>query len=235
MPINQDKIVLSVETATRNSSLAILRGAETHVALWRGAADFSASDNLLLEIERLLLKAATSLSEVNLLAVTVGPGSFTGLRIGLSIVKGLAAAREIPVIGVPTLRAMAFEENQKTTVCVILAAGRDEFFWQVFRAEDNLMEKSEIVEKLQTDELKNLLDKLKNTINLKIIAPSETHLRIKEFISSQKIKDWILTVPPENTAVCAGQIALQQFKKEKVFDNSLIYGRAAIALKKQTT
>ena len=96
---------LGVDTATGVASVGLVTN-DTAVARQRPMAG-SHARTLLPLIDEVLAAAGVTLATVDLLAVSIGPGSFTGLRIGLAVVKGLALASGIPVVGVPTLEAYA--------------------------------------------------------------------------------------------------------------------------------
>lgn len=80
-------------------------------------------------IATLLEESHTSLSQVEAVAVAVGPGSFTGLRVGLATAKGLALGRGIPVVGVPTMEALALPYGgEELPVWVLLPSRRDHVY-----------------------------------------------------------------------------------------------------------
>ena len=88
---------------------------------------------LLAQIDALLEAAAAELREVELFTATVGPGSFTGLRTGLATVKAFAATLARPVVGVPTLHAVARTAGPAPRILASLPAGRGEVFAQFLR------------------------------------------------------------------------------------------------------
>src|SRR5881296_2046491 len=98
--------VLAVETSTMSGGAALLDG-ERVVGEYILDVRITHSERLMAAIDQLLRDAGWTARDLEGLAVTVGPGSFTGLRVGLSTVKGLALALAIPVAAVPTLDAMA--------------------------------------------------------------------------------------------------------------------------------
>ncbi|MBA2340306.1 MAG: tRNA (adenosine(37)-N6)-threonylcarbamoyltransferase complex dimerization subunit type 1 TsaB [Pyrinomonadaceae bacterium] len=135
-------LVLSVETATRAGSLAILDGERV---LWQQAGESGASHSstLLLHLDEGVKSAGVQLREIDVLAVTTGPGSFTGLRTGLATVMGLAWTLEVAAVGVPTLHAIAHAEaREQSHVVALLPAGRGELFAQALEltAEKNILE-----------------------------------------------------------------------------------------------
>ncbi len=93
-------------------------------------------------IDNVLKKAGLSLSEISALAVSIGPGSFTGLRIGLSTVKGLAYGWKIPVVGVPTLHAVAARVTEwDGLICPFLDARKKEVYAALFRKKAGTLER----------------------------------------------------------------------------------------------
>jgi tRNA threonylcarbamoyladenosine biosynthesis protein TsaB len=124
-------LILSVETATLSGSVALSRGEEI-IAAFTGDSGISHSNTLLKDIDKLLHEAQLDLSEIDLFAVATGPGSFTGLRIGIATVKGLAATLDRPCAGVPTLQAVALSAGASERSVALLPAGRGEVFAQLF-------------------------------------------------------------------------------------------------------
>jgi tRNA threonylcarbamoyladenosine biosynthesis protein TsaB len=115
-------------------SFALSRGTEL-LAGSLGDPTRSHSNTLILEIKELLAQVDLSLSEVDLFAVASGPGSFTGLRIGIATIKALAETLSKPCIGVPTLETIALAAGQSDATVALLPAGRGEVFVQMFSVE----------------------------------------------------------------------------------------------------
>jgi tRNA threonylcarbamoyladenosine biosynthesis protein TsaB len=99
-------LLLAVESATPATSVALLRG-DVVLAEVRRATDRPTAESLLPAIDALLREAGEALASVEAFAVSIGPGSFTSLRIGLATVKGLAFGTERRAVAVPTLAALA--------------------------------------------------------------------------------------------------------------------------------
>jgi len=127
----QVPLILAIETATRAGGVAITRG-ENMLAAIAGNATVSHSINLLEMVERVLSEAGLSLADVDLFAVAVGPGSFTGLRIGLATAKAFAVHLHRSLVGVPTLAALAHASQLTGNIVALLPAGRGEVFAQQF-------------------------------------------------------------------------------------------------------
>jgi len=129
----QDSLVLGIETSTFCGGVALL--AEDRLL---GSITINASPTysapLLAPIETLLRETGRRLGDLTGLAVSIGPGSFTGVRIGLAEAKGLAAALKIPMAGVSTLEALAVRAGRGSRlVCPVVDARRSEVFVAAYR------------------------------------------------------------------------------------------------------
>lgn len=121
-------MILALETATLATSVALLRG-EALVAEWTHVDARPHSERLLPAIDALLARAGVALGAVEAFAVSAGPGSFTGLRIGIATVKGLAFGGDRPVAAVPTLAALALgAADGRSPVAALLDARRGEVY-----------------------------------------------------------------------------------------------------------
>lgn len=132
----QFPLILSVETATLAGSVALTRGEDVLAAV-AGGAKVSHSNTLLKDIDTLLSESHVSLPEIELFAVAIGPGSFTGLRIGIATVKALAVTLDRPCAGIPTLEAVAVAAGPSPRTVALLPAGRGEVFAQLFSVTDD--------------------------------------------------------------------------------------------------
>jgi tRNA threonylcarbamoyladenosine biosynthesis protein TsaB len=83
-------------------------------------------------VETIMGEARLPFTAVDRIAVTVGPGSFTGLRVGLAFAKGLALALDKPIVGIGTLEALAASTPETGLVIAIVDARRDQAYWQAF-------------------------------------------------------------------------------------------------------
>jgi tRNA threonylcarbamoyladenosine biosynthesis protein TsaB len=125
-------LTLSVESATERRSVAVLREGRVLSLCERELRDGGGAA-VLADIDRALSEAHVRVSDVELFAAASGPGSFTGLRAGLATMKALAATLGRPVVGVPTLHALARSARPAQSLCALLPAGRGEVFAQMLR------------------------------------------------------------------------------------------------------
>ena len=100
------------------------------------------SQTLLPMVEFLLNKFELSPADIDLFAAAVGPGSFTGVRIGAATVKGLAFGRKAPCAGVSTLEALAYNLcDHNSLICPVMNARRQQVYTALFRAKDGVLER----------------------------------------------------------------------------------------------
>ena len=134
-----EPVILAIETGTRAGSVALAR-AEEILASRSGDAASSHSQDLIENIDAVLQEAGVELSAVGLLAAAIGPGSFTGLRIGLATAKSLAVSLDRRCVGVSTLGAVAHAAGVAAQIVALLPAGRGEVFAQMFAVRDDAIE-----------------------------------------------------------------------------------------------
>jgi len=123
--------VLSIDTTSPLASLALCEGQELLAeASWEGGG--SHTEQLPRQLSQLLKTSRVSLEVIDLFAVAKGPGSFTGIRIGMAFVKGLCLLSKKPVAGISTLEAMAYMAPSGL-VGPLLDARRDQIFAALYR------------------------------------------------------------------------------------------------------
>ncbi len=131
-------IVLAIEAAIRGGSLALLEG-DREIQSWQGLTDVSRAEDLLINIQELLYEAAIDKSEVDLIASSNGPGSFTGIRIGLATALGLNNSLGIPCRGVSLLEALAAKFSNFPKIVVAVPVGRNDICHQAFEREHGIL------------------------------------------------------------------------------------------------
>jgi len=144
--------LLGVDTSSSHASVAIvengriisekIHGREASFSADRTHWKNSHAETLLPLIESTLGAAALSLGDISGFAVAIGPGSFTGLRIGLSTVKGLAYGCNVAAVGISTLHASAAREcNFNGVICALLDARKNEMYAALFRRRGGSLER----------------------------------------------------------------------------------------------
>ena len=127
-------LVLAIETATQRAAAALVRDGE-QLAEWHDETSEDLCRLLAAEVGSVIARGGITFSQLDLVAVGLGPGSFTSLRIGLATAKGIALAHGLPLVGVSSLAAMAWQmqEAVKGLMCSALDARRGDLYAAVYR------------------------------------------------------------------------------------------------------
>ena len=131
--MNSNEICLALETAVGNGSIAILKGVNVLAESDGNGLRPARAEELLTAIQELSDRASISTHEFDLLAVSMGPGSYSGIRIGVSTAIGLKNALDIESRGVSLLEAMAYSvgDGSSEIVCAV-PVGKNDIAWQRF-------------------------------------------------------------------------------------------------------
>jgi len=126
---------LAIDSSTSILSVAVSRGEE--IFCMEADAGMKHSELVMDYIDTLMKKAALKPEDLNAVICTGGPGSFTGLRIGYSIAKGLALSLSIPFVPIPTLNCVAYENTQGIRLAAI-ESKKNSYYYAFFRANERL-------------------------------------------------------------------------------------------------
>jgi len=152
--------ILGIDTATKVCSVALARDGQV-IAENTADAGVTHSRRLLPFMDNLLHQAKIEKKEINLVAVSMGPGSFTGLRIGLATAEAFAYARNLPLHGVDTLAALAYNcKNDGVLISPLIDAQKGNFYQALYRWENGnlvcvsptaIVNKEQILAKIGTE------------------------------------------------------------------------------------
>ena len=127
--------ILNIETATKNCSVSIAKNGETILCKEIAEEGYSHAEKLHVFIEEVIAESGISVQDLAAVAVSQGPGSYTGLRIGVSAAKGLCFALNIPLIAIDTLQTLASQAKvSEGKIIPMLDARRMEVYSEVFNA-----------------------------------------------------------------------------------------------------
>lgn len=133
--------LLAIDTSTDYLSLAIAGNGKL-LAEFHKKADRRHSILLVPMIDKLLKKAGLKIKEIGCFAISVGPGSFTGLRIGVTVVKGLAYSLKKKIVAVPTLDAIADNAKSfKGVICPVLDARKNKVYACLYKSDGKTVKK----------------------------------------------------------------------------------------------
>lgn len=151
-------IVLGIETATLTEGVAVVDG-QNILAEFRSDAGATHAGQLMPTILQTLTAANVGFDDLEGVAVSIGPGSFTGLRIGLSTAKGLCLARNLPLAAVPTLDGLAYLlPFSRYQVCPLLDAKRKEVYAALYDTSEGLPQRRTDYRAIKPENLQDDID-----------------------------------------------------------------------------
>ena len=157
-------ILLAIDTSTDYLSLAVMNG-EKSISRIHKNAPRSHSSLLLPMIDRILKRSKTAMKDIDGFCLSIGPGSFTGLRIGVATVKGLALIMKKPVAAVPTLDAIAENAGRsRGIICPVLNARKGKVYARVYRSDGKRVKGISKALLVSMEELIGKLEKFNNVI-----------------------------------------------------------------------
>lgn len=125
--------ILNIETATKNCSVSLAKNGETILCREIAEQGYSHAEKLHVFIEEILKETSVTVQDLKAIAVSKGPGSYTGLRIGVSTAKGLCYALDIPLISIDTLQVLAQQVSVEYGLIVpMIDARRMEVYSAIF-------------------------------------------------------------------------------------------------------
>jgi tRNA threonylcarbamoyladenosine biosynthesis protein TsaB len=202
--------ILGIDTSTKFCNLGLIEDEDILIEYTINGLKKKHSSILVPAIKDLLKTIELKMEEINGIAISIGPGSFTGLRIGLSVAKGLCYARSLPLLGIPTLDAMAFSLKEiPYLICPVLEAKKDEIYDVVFRGGDILHK----VMDYNCEDIQSLLARL-SLLKEKIIFLGDGIKKYRDIIK-EKIGKNALFIDSQLNLPVASNIAFLGLKKLK--------------------
>lgn len=198
--------LLAIDTSTDYLSLAVMNG-DKAISRMHKPAPRSHSSLLMPMIGRILKKSGTRLKGLGGFCVSIGPGSFTGLRIGVATIKGLALVTGKPVVAVPTLDAIARNGKKfKGILCTVLDARKNKVYASVYRSDGKDVKKVTGPLLLPADDLVKSLERYDRVMFLGDFAQ-----RAARLLPGAEAAAWRWQPKPE----VIGAIGSDLFKKKR--------------------
>lgn len=201
--------ILAVDSSSITASVAITED-ESIVSEFFMNAGLTHSQTLAPMIDAVLKNSNTQPKDIDLYAVTNGPGSFTGIRIGAATIKAMAFANNKPCVGISPLEALAYNSFAKSgLICACMDARCDQVYTALFESKNGVI--SRITED-SADLISNLTEKLKKTNkNVEFVGDGAVSCYNRIIASGQREKYSVL--PEHNRFIKAGNVARLALKK----------------------
>ena len=212
--------ILGIDTSTKFCNLGLIEDEDILIEYTINGLKKKHSSILVPAIKNLLKTIDLKIEEINGIAVSIGPGSFTGLRIGLCVAKGLCYARSLPLLGIPTLDAMAFPLKEiPYLICPVLESKKDEIYDVVFRGGVSLQR----VMDYKCEDIQSLLVRL-SPLKEKIIFSGDGIKKYRDIIKEKIGKDALFIDSQLNLTVATSIafLGLNKLKKGEEDDISTL-------------
>jgi len=205
-------LILNIETATKNCSVALAKEGKTLAIREIATQNFSHAEKLHVFIEELFAETGLQLQDLNAIAVSQGPGSYTGLRIGVSAAKGLCYALSVPLISVDTLELLARKITPETSgtegiIIPMIDARRMEVFCAFFDSDYNKIRetKAEIIDATSYQEVPETLHLI-----------GDGAMKFKEILTDAKFHYYPEIEFPSSAEMA--QVSFQKFQNKQLED-----------------
>lgn len=210
--------ILAIDTSSKICSVSILE--DCNVILEKHTNDEKThSQNLMPLIDELFKETNLSLDDINLLACCQGPGSFTGIRIGIATIKAFSDAKNIPVVGVTSLESLAYNISETGLIVSLIDAKNDNVYYSLFSNNGKLYSK---IGDFQADSIQNILDDLSIYDDTLIFVGDASIIHRKKI--EHLIKNPIFSSELQNvqTSISIGKSAYNKFKNGIYGDSNSI-------------
>ncbi|MBP3502598.1 MAG: tRNA (adenosine(37)-N6)-threonylcarbamoyltransferase complex dimerization subunit type 1 TsaB [Clostridia bacterium] len=200
--------ILSIDTSSKICSVSILE--DCSVLLEKHTDDEKThSQNLMPLIDEIFKETNLTLDNIDLLACSQGPGSFTGIRIGIATIKAFADAKNIPVVGVTSLESLAYNISEPGLIVSLIDAKNDNVYYSLFS--NNGTTYSQIGE-FKSDSIQNILDDL-SIYDDKLIFVGDGAVNHHDKIANL-IKNSVFAhnIQNQQTSISIGKSAYNKFK-----------------------
>jgi tRNA threonylcarbamoyladenosine biosynthesis protein TsaB len=199
--------ILALETASEICGVALTEDKDL-VAEYRLVQKNVHNEKLVSAINLVVSDANCDLETLDGIAVSMGPGSFTGLRIGISVAKGLAFTLGIPLVGVNTLDALAHQANfWEGQICSIIKAREQEVYFALYNRNSERVQRCSDYQIKKTEELEDFF-----TVKTLVISNS---VSLNSIVSNEKV-----VLAPKETAILSpftvAQLGYQKFQNNDV-------------------
>lgn len=222
--------ILAIDTSSKNAAVAILENQDTIIEL-NNDDEKTHSQKLMPMIDDAFKKSDLSLDDIDLISCCLGPGSFTGVRIGIATAKAFADSKNIPTVGVSSLEALAYNLNQDGLICSLINANNGNVYAGLFE----IVEGKTLKSKLDFLALKDLngdisLSFLRDFIEIdselysNIYFVGDGAILYKDLIEKLIFKNYDITVVEEqlSTGISIGKIGYTNYKNGNYGDSSFL-------------
>ena len=216
--------ILAVDTSSRNCTVSIVEVDENKnfniIAQDNNDDERTHSVKLMPMIDKMFKTSNLSLDNIDLLACCLGPGSFTGIRIGIATMKAFADVKNIPTVGVTSLESLAYNVDENSTICPIIDCKNNNVYTALFELNDNTY--SQIGENI-ADTIEHALENCEKYAKAQITFIGDGSILHKDLIT-EKFADKDIKFSDKNmqSSVSLAKCAYDKYLKGQYGDSSNI-------------
>ncbi|WP_373599856.1 tRNA (adenosine(37)-N6)-threonylcarbamoyltransferase complex dimerization subunit type 1 TsaB [Paraclostridium bifermentans] len=204
--------ILGIDTATHSTTVCIIED-EKLICEYTVNTKKTHSQKLMVMIESMIKESDLNIKDIDVIAICIGPGSFTGLRISMATAKAIAQVRNLPIVAVNSLESLAFNMNLcDKTICSILDAQRNQVYTGKYKFEGSEFKTVEDIKVVTIDEL---IEELSNS-NEEFILVGEAVSLYREKL--EEVKNISIASVSNNVSKASSLCALGAMKYNKDID-----------------
>lgn len=209
--------ILSVETSSNICSVSILEDLDI---IYEKTIEnkLSHSENLMPMIKEAIDTSNLHLSDIDLFVASKGPGSFTGIRIGIATIKAFVDVTEKPSMGISSLEGLAYNITDSEYVCSVIDAKNDNAYCGLFKKEENHYN---LVNDFLSDSIENIINSLSIYKDEKITFVGDGAVQFKDLITSN-FPNCTISNKNECSSISIGLAAFEHYKNTLTFNDSLV-------------
>ena len=209
--------ILAIDSTAKTATVSICEN-ERLISIYSVTAGLNHSETLLPMVENALKTAQMTIDDIDLFAISDGPGSFTGVRIGVSLLKGLAFGKQKICVGVSTLESLAYNlKDFDGVICPVMDARRDQVYNALFMAENGKFTRL-------TEDRAIALNELENELKSLVGDGKKVYLCGDGYEVTEKNTDFVYANTPvllrEQNAYSVAQCALNKYNADPRRDYS---------------
>ncbi|MGL5753331.1 MAG: tRNA (adenosine(37)-N6)-threonylcarbamoyltransferase complex dimerization subunit type 1 TsaB [Paraclostridium sp.] len=204
--------ILGIDTSTNSTSICVIED-DKLICEYTVNTKKTHSQKLMVMLESMIKESDLTIKDIDAIAICIGPGSFTGLRISMATVKAISQVRNLPIIAVDSLESLAFNMNHcEKTICSILDAQKNQVYTAKYIFENGELK---TLEEIKVSKIDDLIEEISNS--------NEEFILVGEAVSIYKdklvqVKNILLAAPSNNVSKASSLCVLGAIKYKNNID-----------------
>jgi tRNA threonylcarbamoyladenosine biosynthesis protein TsaB len=213
-------MLLSIDTSSKNSGVALIRKDYSIINSIEWTTEYNHTPDLLPTIDRILTESKVNIANLKGIAINIGPGQFSGLRVGVTTAKTISWSYNVPMVVSNSLEILAYSHKSSTPtiICPIINLNKIQMAWSLFRSNDGKLTKIQEPTIIPKDDL---LEKITSTITKLGYMCKKSVIICEEAIENLLYFERLNTIEITNTTSSERIINLAKIGMEKLNNNEI--------------